>query len=835
MLRPSPMGCSEGDTLTRIWAFSIAIVLLMCSSLAAAQSSSQGAADAQDDQEITLKVTSFGVGGTARLGDWAGIQINLFDNGSSPRDIILRLPLRDADGDETQYDRVVTASPGQTLSYWLYGWIPFRDASGDGYEVRAYEAIETAISESNPLGYRAGRLLGRTQIMSRAANPSIGFVGVVGSNQAGLNQYGTVVNQRSWSPFGHELLVPAAGLRIDTLPDRWQGLMALDAIVWTESTVARSDPNRLTPEKARALRTWIAGGGHLVILLPPSGDPWYSTQHPLRSLLPVINRPERREGVDLDEYRALITESADIELPSNTAVQIFTAADSALPGEAMPVLNGPDGGCVVIRRLFGSGMITIVGLDLTHGQLRRVGLPDVESFWHRVLGQRGPSKRIDQMSEQEKGDAGNRPIRLFDTGVEGAIAKTGRAVQGVLFGLLVFLLYWVVAGPGGFFALKSRSKQHHAWVAFVAATGIFTAIAWMGATALRPKTKNISHLTLLEQVHGQELARGRSWMSAMLPSYGSSVVSLRDEQSVLENPIADQLITPWASPATSGGLTEGYPDNTGYRVEARDPGELRVPTRATVKDFRADWVGTTDWSMPRPVSAVGDLNDPALTSDGRLVSGMIRHELPAALTDVLVILVHGQNRVLSPGQELARRSVSRVSVFSPSFPEDRWEPGADMNLATVTEPIGTNRQVIRNSFFANAVRKGEDATGIDTVRAAPLIERLIVARMLSQFDPPNYGVQNDLVGSRVAQRRMLHGWDLGRWFTQPCVIVLGAMQIPQEDASVDGIPSKVYIDGRAVEAAGTTIVAWIYPLEAEPPTMYIAGQAIDEMNEDGAP
>jgi len=824
--------------LNRIWAVCIAVLVVMLGSTTLSAQTDADPGSDPSDAEVTLKVTSFGVGGTARLGDWAGIQVNLFDNGSTPRSIILRVPIRDADGDEAQYDRVVTASPGQTLSYWLYGWLPFRDASGDGYEVQAYEAIETAITESNPLGYRAGRLLGRTQITARAANPTVGFIGIVGANQAGLNQYGVNINQRSWAPFGHELTLPAAGLTIDTLPDRWQGLMALDAIVWTESTIARSDPNRLTPEKARAIRTWVADGGHLVILLPSSGDPWFTTAHPLRSLMPEINRPERREGVDLDEYRALITESADLELPTNTAVQIFTPADGALPGEAMPVLSGKDGGCVVIRRSFGSGFVTVVGLDLTHGQLRRVGLPDVESFWHRVLGMRGQVKRIDQMSEQEKGDAGNRPIRLFDTGVEGAIAKTGRAVQGVLFGLLVFALYWVVAGPGGFFALKARSKQHHAWVAFVAATGVFTAIAWMGATALRPKTKNISHLTLLEQVYGQDLARGRTWMSVMLPTYGSSEVSLDAPDEASENPVSGRLITPWASPATSGGLTEGYPDNTGYRIESRDPSSLRVPTRATVKDFRADWVGASDWSMPTPVGAVGDLNDPEITTDGRLVSGLIRHGLPAPMTDVLVLVVHGQNRILSPGQELLRRSISRVSVYAPIFEEDRWEPGVDMDLSSVTAPIGSNRQIVRDSYFASAVRKGEDATGIDTVRAAPLIDRLIAARMLSQFDPPNYGVQNDTVGDRVAQRRMLHGWDLGRWFTQPCVIVLGAVEVTKEDASPDGIPAPVYVDGRAIEASGTTIVAWIYPLTPEPPTMYLPGESAQtESNakEDGAP
>ncbi|MBL4591135.1 MAG: hypothetical protein JKY96_04170 [Phycisphaerales bacterium] len=816
--------CVEDQALKRFWALLIMILVscIMHSSAHAQDGDAMGI-----DEEVTLTIARFGVGGAARLGDWVGIQVNLMDNGSSPRDIILRFAIMDADGDETQYDRVITASPGQQLSYWLYGWLPFRD-TGDGYEVRAYEGIETSDS-SNIIGYRAGKMLGRTIVRSRPMFPGVALMGVIGPRQAGLDQYSVMVKQRQWMPMGHELTLTATGLTIQSLPDRWQGLVAFDTLVWTEPNLASSDPNRLTIEQARAIRNWVAHGGHLVVVLPTSGDPWFGSAHPLRTLMPDIKRPDRREGVNLEAYRSLLTESRDIPLPKNAAVHVFEPVDDAQRGDAIPILNGADGKCVVIRKLSGSGAVTVVGLDLTHGELRRVGLPDVESIWHRVLGMRGRAVRIDQMSETEIGDVSSRPIRLFDSGIAGAIAKTGRAVQGVLFGLLVFVVYWIVAGPGGFFVLRSRKKQHHAWVVFVGCIGVFTALSWMGATALRPKTKDISHLTLLQQVDGQPTMRARSWMSIMLPTYGSSLVSLVDPDAVdsefLNAVPSGHLLSPWASPTTSGGLTNGYPDNTGYRIEARNPSGFRVPTRATVKDFLADWFGEEQekWSMIIPVGEVGDLETPTLELNGTVVDGLVAHGFPGAMTDVRVIVVSRQNRILPPGGKLGRNPISRASVFAPVFTGGKWMPGEnlDLNIITTTRRTAANKGIVRDSFFSTAVRKGEDYSGVDLSPAAPLVDRLIMGSMISQFDPPRYGVQNDPVGDRVARRRQTHGWDLGRWFTQPCVIVIGAVKVDPRDASVDGMPVPVFVDGKRVKSSGTTIVTWVYPLASNPPSSYL--------------
>ncbi len=778
---------------------------------------SQGFAQGEDvpQGEVQLTVVSFGVGGLAREGEWAGIQVQMLDMGSGGRDIVLRLTIRDEDGDDTQYDRVVTANPGALQSFWLYCWIPYRGASLE-YELKAYEAIDTGNADVGEFGFRVGRLVGRLPIYNpQIQSSTVALAGIIGSHQLSIDQYGYTMGGRLAMLFGHELLRTSPGLGVENLPDRWQGLVGMDTLVWSSAGTAGTSPERLSPEKARAIRTWVERGGHLVIVLPSAGDPWYMGAHPLQGILPMISPPNRKGGVDLNDYRALLTESDKAVLPENTVVYTFDPIQDQPSSLAIPVLNNRDGECVVIRRLVGSGMVTVIGLPLDHGQLRRVGLPDPESFWHRVLGMRGDVLRPDQMTDQQKTDVGNRIGLIFDEGISGEIAKTGRAVQGVLFGIVVFVLYWLVAGPGGFAILKARKMKQHAWMAFVATTVVFTALAWIGATSMRPKSANISHLSLLEQVHGQETARVRSWMSAMLPSYGSAVVSLRDPDqgsglSVLES---TNLLAPWTSPDSLGTFVKGFPDNSGYRVESKNPSAIRVPTRATVKSFYSEWAGAARWAMPMPVGELGSLEEAKLTLDGTIVRGKLVHDLPGALTDVQVFVITGQIPILRPGQSLGRRSIGRSAVFAPDFGSEGWGAGQAIDLEEITQIAVRN-----NNYFEKVVRYGIEQSGLPGSRKK-LVDRLIAGRFISQLAPPNYdGADNDPVGSRLALRRALHGWDLGRWFTEPTLIVIGVLEVHPEDANVDGMPTPVWIDGRKVPASGKTLVTWIYPFESNPPS-----------------
>lgn len=774
---------------------------------------------AQTGDEIQVSVANYGLGGAARAGDWAGIQVNIVDSAPAQRDIILRMVVKDPDGDRAQYDRVVTANPGLEQSFWLYARLPF-GAADDPPSVLAFEAIE---SDAPGTPYRAGRLLGRydPQLGSglRIEPANIAIIGLVGPYPAGLEQY-TYATRSTVSalPFGHELTRLVTGLDMLRLPDRWQGLEAADILVWSESTTRQTEPSALTPEKARALRTWVERGGQLVIFLPPAGDPWFGAAHPLTDLLPEIDRPERRAGYNLDRIRPLLTEAADAPLPNNAVLHTFTPAPGADPLDARPVLTTPEGDAIVIERIVGAGTVTVVGLDLTSGPLRRYNLPDAESFWHRVLGRRGDIKRPDEITEQERSDTGSRTVIDFDHDISSQIDSTGRAVQGILFGLVVFITYWLIAGPLGYMILRKRGQHQHAWVAFVACTGLFTALAWAGATALRPKRVTMTHLTMVDIVQGQPTVRARTWASVMLPSYGQSTVSLAPtpEDANAQRQRSNDLLAPWEPPGNALGWNKGFPDNTGYTIDARQPDSLTVPTRATVKQFRADLAGESSWGFPELARTPGDLNDPEITIQGAVLSGTLVHNLPAPVRDIRVIIAQGQTPIRAPGIALGGQAIARTLVLRPSLPGNAWEPGQPLELGAITTPQAIQDSA-RFDFFRGAIRDGLNPAAINPNAGKPLPDRLVSARFISQFGPPDYRDDRDTVGNRVGRRFSTHGWDLGRWLTSPCVIVIGFVEIERRDASPEGAPFPLYVDDRPAPASGLTMVTWIYPLPASPP------------------
>ena len=85
------------------------------------------------------------------------------------------------------------------------------------------------------------------------------------------------------------------------------------------------------------------------------------------------------------------------------------------------------------------------------------------------------------------------------------------------------------------------------------------------------------------------------------------------------------------------------------------------------------------------------------------------------------------------------------------------------------------------------------------------LERLTFFGVLEQ---PEYW---KTTGSGIVNlsRRQTHDMGLGRWFTQPCLIIVGHL----EDAPT---PVPLLVDGTECETKGRTFVRWVYPLEPDP-------------------
>jgi len=776
----------------------------------------QGAAS---DVEISLE--HFGVGDVCRPGDWVAVSLQLFDNGDRVREIVVSAALTDADGDRPRPLRVVTSNPGVQQRVWLYFRLPHWFGRGATIPITAHEVVAEGSDDALA---SLGRLVGSEVLTpSRVLHPSEGVIGVVGRTRAGLGQYEAQNLGDPWLPTGHERTEIADGIDPLGLPDKWPGLIMLDALVWADGP-----PWELRQaERAQALRDWVSAGGHLVIILPRVGQAWLSeSTNPLADLLPDVTIT-RLEGVSLEPYRGLLT-TRRIIAATNAVVHEFEPRETAAPGTAIRVLQGTNGRCVVARRLHGTGAVTLVGIDVTQPALASNQGVEADVFWHRVLGRRGDLYTDEQLASLRGGQFNaSRDPTVFDESISRSIAKTGAAGAGVLLGLVVFALYWVVAGPGGFQALKIRKLTKHAWVGFALASVLFSVLAWTGARAIRPGRVQITHMRFLDHVYGQPVQRARTFASVLTPWYGEAELSVATADWELG------AISPWDPAEEGAGPGVGFPDARDYEMHALHLDRLRVPARATVKQVRVDWAGAPRWAMPLPVAAEGETEGrivlrPRPTEPGDLdagewtqpeLEGVLVHELPQGLTDLVVVVNRGlKDSVEFDPAERPGALLAEATAYSP--PIDVWRPGEGLDLSVATRVQGRRggraTPVDAASYFEDIVPRPR---GMLTTPRAPspaeTIERLTAIAFFPLLEPPD--IRSQSINAHPLVRRFeTHGWDLGRWFTRPCVIIVGHMQ-GEEPA---GGPAQIRVNGRPYPSSGRTIVRWIYPLPDDPPLLF---------------
>jgi len=754
-------------------------------------------ATAQSPGEVEVSVDAFGVGGVVRPGDWAGVRLLLRDRGVAVRNVVVQLAVRDEDGDVATHQRIVTLNPGlsQGQGVWLYPRLPFSFSKASQLLVTVRQASE----RDQPDRLAAGRKLATVSIApQQVAAATEAMIAVLGPRTMGLEQYGATPPSMDQPATTNELVRVVADLAPETLPDAWMGLWPFETIVW-----GRGDPAALSPSARDALAQWVRRGGHLVVPMPALGSTWHEpASNPLYDLMPAV-RIRRLEGASLEPLRSLLTGEGGPPLPQRAIWHTFTPNPGASPLDAATILTTAQGDPVVVRRTVGLGAVTLVGVDLASAEL--VGRIDAEVFWHRVLGKRGDLFTITELQRQRTLDGRDisysrlPDVDFLDGAVAALINKSGSAGVGVIFGLVVFTAYVLLAGPVGFALLGALGMRQHAWVVFVGVTAVFAVIAWGGARALRPVTSSIRHLTLLDHVHGQDQQRLRSWMSVFTPSYGLATLATEDEGLSSAAQFGPNALAPWDDPAEL--LPKTFPDTQPYAVDTRRPQRLQLPARATVKRLQLDWAGKPLLPMPQPRNV-------GLSPSGAL-QGTLTHNLPGPLQRVRVLLVRGQTPLGARPEGGPLLAVTRA--WDPLGGED-WLPGQPLDLAALDAPTpeASRRRLESAADYFRSVAAG----GVGDLRTADRsVEALAWAPLL---EPPDWRARR-LSRQPLVQRRAGHRMDLARWFTQPCLIVVGQL-------AEAALPAPLTLDGRRVESQGRVVVRWVYPLPPAPPTTLEAGR-----------
>jgi hypothetical protein len=785
--------------------------------------------------EVRLELERFGVGGAPRAGDWVGIRLRLLDTAPRQRDVLVRLSFPDPDGDQAVIQRSLTLNPGVWQSIWLYTRLPFSFGPNDIIPAGVHEAAEADPAEDvSGTGLRPARLLARSLLSLRGSqqvlDPHVGLIGVIGSSTMGLRLYSLREPSGGWSLLGHEATEVVPGLTPADLPDRWYGLAPFEALIW-----GAGDPAELRGERAAAVAEWVRRGGHLVVVFPPVGQTWTSREsNELYDLLPLV-RITRHESVDLRPMASMFqkppTGALPRALPASAVVHQFDPLPDASTAEAAPILRTPDGRTVVVRRLVGTGAVTLIGFDLSHRAFTQLDALDADVFWHRILGRRGELRSRDEITQlagpPENWAIGSRQPLPLDRDLADEIAMTGSSAAGIFIGFVVFILYWLLAGPVGFVALRMMGWQRHSWVAYAAAAAAFTAISWGVATMLRPHTPVAVHVTFLDHVFGQPVQRARAWMSVLIPRYGTATLSVGEAEPPPGARGRLNAVSPWdpLRAGSVGSLT--FPDQRPYVVDARAQHVIRVPARATVKQIQVDWSAGPVWSMPRPVAPPGNAGPPAVsfaapTPQGQVINrldGVLMHQLPGPLHDVVLIVVEGQRDFRPPPTGIVRLGADRpplpANAFAYRLSNYAWAPDEPLDLALATQRRHQLEDISAEALLRTLVSAAGRPDQFGAPRADPrtFADRMLALALLPMLEPPDFR-DRTMTQHPAVLRRVSHTMDLGRWFTQPCLILIGHLGSRAEPGPS---PVPLHVDGQRVRTEGRTVVRWVYPLPPRPP------------------
>ncbi|MFZ4575517.1 MAG: hypothetical protein ACOYN0_14060, partial [Phycisphaerales bacterium] len=664
----------------------------------ALQTAPQPAASSDKTWQVKVELDRFGIGNISRQGDWVALRLTLSDAGDRPRNVVVRVSSPDPDRDTSVSELGPISLNGQErISVWLYHYLGFR-SDGSDWVVSVYEAAEGSVRDAAGRELpRLGELLARTTLAAAAAQggtdkgpnsaeiarPGLALMGVVGSNDFDLQSLSEQNSTtEAFLPYGHETVRLARGLTPAEFPDRWQGLAEFDVIVW-----GSGEPSQLRPESRRAIRDWIERGGHFIVVLPSAGQTWTNENlSDLYDAMPLVS-VRKHEDEDLTDLKYLLTHKAASKVSKSLTLHSFSPLPDVGPSDAMAVLKDHLDRVIVVRRAVGGGAVTWIGLDLNQRAVEAMVEADV--FWNRVLGRRGSTLTP---ADLQTGPGANPPLAPsrratpFDLKIASEVALVQDSAMGMLLAFIVFIAYWLVAGPVGFGVLKAKDLKKHAWLAFLLSGAVFTGVSWGGAFVMRRRDVEVKHFTILDHVYGQPVQRARMWASVLIPRYGDTQIRIGAPNTETR---ASNSVVAWDR--VDGDPTISFPDSREYRTPVGDRTSLAVPSRQTIKQVQVEWAGAPPWAMPFPQGLPAATRAPELRllNEGRwqrdnpVLEGVLRHKLPGALRNVQVIVITGQSDVQKWNQ-FAQRRDDLISVGFAFRYNAIWEPDSDLDLGVLT-------------------------------------------------------------------------------------------------------------------------------------------------------
>ncbi|ASS75471.1 hypothetical protein CIG75_11110 [Tumebacillus algifaecis] len=273
------------------------------------------------------------------------------------------------------------------------------------------------------------------------------------------------------------------------LPERADLLKSLDVLV-----INHAPKEKWTVEQMAAIKTWVQGGGNLVL----SGGAQYPGGAGQFTDLSPVAISGTKEVSDLSGLEQLAGQKPNVETITVTDARLKQGAKALIQSGDMPL---------IAWQHVGAGKVFYAGYDLSVEPL--ASWAGNEELWKRVLAERVVSSSIIAQSDRY-----DQFPYLASTA-----ASFPNLVPSVQVMALAFGVYVLIAAPGLYLFLRRKNRSEWAW-GLIPVTSILFAAGIFGFGSLERGTGPITQTLGEIQLKGQDVANVLAVASFVVPNGG---------------------------------------------------------------------------------------------------------------------------------------------------------------------------------------------------------------------------------------------------------------------------------------------------------------------------
>jgi len=398
------------------------------------------------------------LGGHARIGSWMAVSVRLKNDGPP---IVGELRLGGDQG-STRYGIAVDLPTQSDKTYVLHAQPP---AFGRELDVTLVDGTTTLATQTVPYTIHDSNQL---------------VVGVIAERPQDL------VSSIDLLPNQNQVVPVVLPLEVANLPERVEAWQAFDRLVWQDV-----DSGSLSTAQLAALRSWVAGGGRLVIVGGSTG-PGALTAFP-DDLLPF--RPAATLDVPAASLTGLLG-SAPADAPDLPAL-----SGDLIAGRSLAVVGDR---VIAAERTVGSGVVTVIGFDPATDWIADAKVAD--TFWRRLI----PQRTALGLTLTSDGDLVN------------AVAQLPALALPPVGGLFAILgLYILLVGPINYLVLRRLGHREWAWATIPALIAIFAIGAYGFGAQLRGSSVIVNEVALVRGAPGTTDGMAQVYVGVFSPTRGT--------------------------------------------------------------------------------------------------------------------------------------------------------------------------------------------------------------------------------------------------------------------------------------------------------------------------